>query len=142
MYDREEDLLFTSDHLLPRITPHIGMWAPGDENPLIQFERSCALIEELAPGYALHAHEADVEQPAERSAEIRDHPQDRRRQILEAIEAGSRTGYEISRLVFAKRTEPMQQYMALSETLAHVDALVVEGAVSRTEDDDPIYATI
>jgi hypothetical protein len=32
--------------------------------------------------------------------------------------------------------------MALSETLAHVDALVVEGAVSRTEDDDPIYATI
>ncbi|HJN93655.1 MAG TPA: MBL fold metallo-hydrolase, partial [Dehalococcoidia bacterium] len=123
MYDREEDLLFTGDHLLSRITPHIGLWAPGDENPLIQFERSCALIEDLAPGYALPAHEADVEQPAERSVEIRDHHQVRRRQILETIEAGSRTGYEISRVVFAERTEPMQQYMALSETLAHVDAL-------------------
>ncbi len=139
IYDRDEDLLFTGDHLLARITPHIGMWTPGDENPLIQFERSCALIEELNPGYALPAHEADVDRPAERSVEIREHHQKRRREILDAIEAGARSGYEVSRRVFAKRTEPMQQYMALSETLAHLDALVVEGALARSEEDDPRY---
>ena len=36
----------------------------------------------------------------------------------------------------------MQQYMALSETLAHLDAMVVEGALSRSEDEDAIYAVI
>lgn len=150
VYDRGEDLLFTGDHLLSRITPHIGMWGPGmggggmrdggEENPLIEFERSCRLVEELNPGYALPAHEADVDHPAERSAEIRAHHQERRREMLEAVEGGARTGYAISRIVFAKRTEPMQQYMALSETLAHLDALVLEGALSASEDEDAIYA--
>jgi glyoxylase-like metal-dependent hydrolase (beta-lactamase superfamily II) len=147
VYDRGEDLLFTGDHLLSRITPHIGMWAPGmrdadEENPLIEFERSCRLVEELNPGYALPAHEADVDHPAERSLEIREHHQDRRREMLEAVEGGARTGYAISRIVFAKRTEPMQQYMALSETLAHLDALVVEGALSASENEDAIYTVI
>lgn len=140
LFDRAEDLLFTGDHLLARITPHIGMWVEGDTNPLLQFEESCRLIEALDPGYALPAHEADVEHPAERSAEIRAHHQHRRQAALEAIEGGARTAYGISRVVFARRTEPMQQFMALSETLAHLDALVVEGAVRRSPDEDPVYS--
>ena len=142
IYDRADDLLFTGDHLLQRITPHIGLWSPGDVNPLIQFEESCRLVEKLNPGYALPAHEADVERPAERSMEIREHHQTRRVEFLDAVASGADTGYKISRVVFARRTEPMQQFMALSETLAHLDALVVEDRLTRSEDEDPIYALV
>ena len=99
-------------------------------------------MEKLNPGYALPAHEADVERPAERSMEIREHHQTRRVEFLEAIASGADTGYKISRIVFARRTEAMQQFMALSETLAHLDALVVEDRLTRSEDEDPIYALV
>ncbi len=65
-----------------------------------------------------------------------------RARILDVIASGADAGYKISRVVFARRTEPMQQFMALSETLAHLDALVVEDRLTRSEDEDPIYALV
>src|SRR5207237_8414306 len=32
-----ERILFVGDHLLPKITPHVGLWPNGPENPLGDF---------------------------------------------------------------------------------------------------------
>src|SRR5437899_11094988 len=37
---KPERILFVGDHLLPKITPHVGLWPNGPENPLGHFPPS------------------------------------------------------------------------------------------------------
>ena len=76
--DLDQNALFTGDHLLGRITPHIGMWPDEQRSPLPDFEQSLGLVQDLNASIALPAHEAIIEHPAERAAEILEHHQVRR----------------------------------------------------------------
>ena len=133
--DCGEQLLFTGDHLLARITPHIGMWPEDARSPLPQFEQSLGLVAELNPSLALPAHERVIEHPAERAGEILEHHQERRQRILEAVADGDGSIREVAIAVFPKRAgDRMQLAMAMSETVAHLEALVEEGDLRRDGD--------
>lgn len=131
--DLDQDALFTGDHLLGRITPHIGMWPDQERSPLPDFERSLELVQGLNPSIALPAHEAIIEHPAERAAEILDHHQVRRQDMLNAVADGRHSVKDIAIQTFPKRAKDrMQLTMAMSETVAHLEALVEEGRLART----------
>lgn len=133
--DRAEQALFTGDHLLARITPHIDMWPEDPRSPLPQFEQSLQLVAQLNPSLALPAHERVIDSPAERAAEIAEHHQQRRQHILDAVGAGDRTIRDIAVAVFPKRAaDRMQLAMAMSETVAHLEALVKENKLHRNGD--------
>ena len=138
LLDEGERVLYSGDHLLGRITPHIGAWNTSGENPLLLYERSLTLIEELAPRLALPAHELAVEDPSRRAEEIKEHHQVRRRAVVAALVDGARTAREISEAVFPHRQDGMNQFLALSETVAHLQALLEEGAVRKNEIDGQI----
>jgi len=53
--DVTSNLLFCGDHMLARITPHIGMWRDNGSNPLHRYEESLALVEQMAPARGLPA---------------------------------------------------------------------------------------
>src|ERR1700729_3362988 len=56
-YDEQHDGLLTGDHVLPRITPHIGL-APGAEgDPLGDYEASLRALARYNPAEVLPAHE-------------------------------------------------------------------------------------
>jgi glyoxylase-like metal-dependent hydrolase (beta-lactamase superfamily II) len=131
--DQSERALYSGDHLLGRITPHIGVWSDSGENPLHLYERSLTLVQGLAPRLALPAHESLVEDPVRRAQEIREHHQARRQAVLAALVDGRRTALEISEAVFPHRQDGMNQFLALSETVAHLQALLEEGAVCQEE---------
>ena len=131
--DRGTDALFTGDHLLARITPHIGMWPDETRSPLPQFEESLGLVARLNPTLALPAHERIIDHPAERAGEILEHHQDRRQHILDAVDGGDRSIRDVAIAVFPKRAaDRMQLAMAMSETVAHLEALVEEGRLRRS----------
>ena len=130
--DLDQNALFTGDHLLGRITPHIGMWPDQRRSPLPDFEQSLGLVQELNATIALPAHEAIIEHPAERAAEILEHHQDRRQEMLNAVSDGKHSVKDIAIQCFPKRArDRMQLTMAMSETVAHLEAMVEEGALSR-----------
>lgn len=129
------DTIFTGDHILARITPHIGMWHNNGDSPLHRYEESLETIAALAPTRALPAHEQPIEDVAERARELQRHHEERRQRVLEVMSAQPRPAIEIASAVFRGREGGMQTFLALSETLAHLDALVIEGLVAR--DDDP-----
>jgi len=131
--DVGQHVLFSGDHLLSRITPHIGILKGDGENPLHAYERSLGLVERLNPALALPAHEAFIDHPAERAAAIRAHHGERRQAVLNALGGRPTEAAKVARRVFKDRTGPMQEFFALSETLAHLEALVLEGAVEREE---------
>ena len=131
--DRGTDALFTGDHLLARITPHIGMWPDETRSPLPQFEESLGLVAKLNPTLALPAHERIIDHPAERAGEILEHHQDRRQHILDAVDGGEVSIRDVAIAVFPKRAaDRMQLAMAMSETVAHLEALVEEGRLRRS----------
>ena len=133
--DRADDILFTGDHLLARITPHIGMWPDDERSPLAAFEQSLGLVAELNPSIALPAHERIIDHPAERAQEILEHHQVRRREIVNAVTDGDGSIRDIAVRVFPKRAHDRSQLtMAMSETVAHLEALVEEGQLARSGD--------
>jgi glyoxylase-like metal-dependent hydrolase (beta-lactamase superfamily II) len=130
--DTAENVLFSGDHILGRITPHIGMWIADGTSPLHEFEDSLRKVESMGFRTVLPAHEAVVERPAERIAEILAHHVERRASAVAAIEAGQTGLSGIAARVFAKRWgDPMQRAFATAETLAHLEALVVDGTLAR-----------
>ncbi len=131
--DSATNTMFTGDHMLARITPHIGMWQDNGDSPLHRYEESLALIELLAPARALPAHEAPIEDVPGRARELRRHHQKRRQDVLQVMSTQTRPALDIAKDVFRGREGGMQTFLALSETLAHLDALVIEGLVVREE---------
>jgi hypothetical protein len=108
-------------------------------NPLHQYEQSLDLVIARGPGRALGAHEEPIADVAVRAAEIKEHHGHRRREILEAIGGQSRPPLEIAKDAFPRRRDDqMQLFMALSETLAHLDAMVLEGTVARDSDGERV----
>lgn len=134
--DRPTGVLFTGDHLLARITPHVGRLHAAGRNPLHDFEDSLALIERMAPRRALPAHEGPVEDVAARCREIAAHHQTRRQQILTAVRSQPRTAPELAEALLRGRRDEMQRMLALTETEAHLDALVDERLLVRVQDDE------
>ena len=130
--DPAANVLFSGDHILGRITPHIGLWTADGTSPLHEFEDSLRKVEALGFETVLPAHEAVVERPNERIGEILAHHVDRKAQAIEAIESGESNVLGIAAQLFAKRWDvPMQRAFAMAETLAHLEALVVDGALAR-----------
>ncbi|MCA9831738.1 MAG: MBL fold metallo-hydrolase [Dehalococcoidia bacterium] len=136
VFDRRTGVLFTGDHLLARITPHVGRVHAAGRNPLHDFENSLALVERMAPRRALPAHEGPVEDVGARCREIAAHHQSRRQQILAEVRAQPKTAPQIAKDVFHGRKGGMHQMLALSETEAHLEALVDEGLLVRVQDDE------
>ncbi|HEY8490137.1 MAG TPA: MBL fold metallo-hydrolase [Dehalococcoidia bacterium] len=137
--DREAGILFTGDHVLQRITPHVGLAGNSDPNPLARFEESLRLVERLAPRLGLPAHGPIIRDPVERVHEILHHHRARRQAVLDALGSGERHALAVSDVIFARRVgDPQQRWMALNETLAHLAALEAEGAVVRRAGEDGV----
>ncbi len=140
--DSRAGVLFTGDHLLARITPHVGRFHSEGRNPLHEFEDSLALVERMAPRRALPAHETSIENPAGRCRELLQHHRDRREQVLAEIGTWSRTADEVAEKIFRGREGGMHRMLALSETEAHLEALVAEGILEHLEDPSGVAYTL
>lgn len=78
------------------------------------------------------AHESLVERPGERIREILAHHVQRKAETTAVVESGEGRVQGVAARIFAKRWgQPMQRAFAMSETLAHLEALVRDGVLAR-----------
>ncbi|WP_214323463.1 MBL fold metallo-hydrolase [Nonomuraea sediminis] len=142
----DADRLFTGDHVLPDITPHIGIYPydRDDIDPLGDFLESLERVRALGPLDALPAHEWIFPDVAARAAEIRHHHEDKlvRLAALLAERAEPLTIWETAAMMTWNRPwdqlSPMLRGMAAGEAAAHLRALEVRGAVGRLAGVDPV----
>ena len=137
--DTDTNVLFSGDHVLGRITPHIGLWHDTTTSALHEYERSLRVVAGLAPARALPAHESEVDDVAARVEELLDHHQQRREMVLNSLSDSPKTAPDVVGEVFRPLDEPVQKFLAMSETLAHLEALVVEGLVEPVAGEAPAY---
>ncbi|MDT0331126.1 MBL fold metallo-hydrolase [Nocardiopsis lambiniae] len=122
--------LFTGDHVLPRITPHVGQFplTTDDGDPLGDFLASQRAIADLADAetlVCLPSHERRFTGLRTRAEEIMGHHEDRLREILDLLPDGTAaTLWEItSGLTWRRPWADMSvraRHMAAAETSAHL----------------------
>jgi glyoxylase-like metal-dependent hydrolase (beta-lactamase superfamily II) len=129
-----DGILFVGDHLLPKITPHVGLWPNGPENPLGDFLASHEKIQRFDARLVCPAHGAVYEDHRRRARQLIDFHRVRKLTMLDAIRRRPLTAYEVALDAFAIAADNRFQVMAATyETLAHLELLRREGRALRVE---------
>lgn len=130
-----EDRLFSGDHVLPRITPHIALYPYDgpDADPLGDFLASLSRVAEVSARHVLPAHKHRFAGLAERTAAIARHHEDRLNELVTAMAGEPRTLWEATQAVRWNRPwaemSPFLRRMALGEAAAHLRRLERIGRV-------------
>jgi glyoxylase-like metal-dependent hydrolase (beta-lactamase superfamily II) len=130
--DDAAGLLFAGDHVLPHITPSIGFEAAGGPLPLGAYLDSLATVRALPDAWLLPAHGPVTESAHARIDELLDHHRTRLDDVQAAVVAGASSARDVAaRLGWTRRAralnslDPVNQVLAILETIAHLDLLVV-----------------
>ena len=134
-------VLLAGDHVLPDITPAVGVYPESRPDPLGAYLASLEKTIALDPRIALPAHGDPIADPAGRAREILDHHRDRLEDTAAALDSEPRSGYEVSLRLFPRRLGASQRRFAVAETLAHLERLVAEGQAARDGDVDRLTYT-
>ncbi len=124
VHDTSLDVLFSGDHILPNITPHIALNRFGDVDPLGEYLESLRRIAGLGEPEVLPAHEYRFAGLGARVAELRADVEQRGAELerLREEEAELTPWGAASRLTWSRAWEtfaPQIRRMALDETAAH-----------------------
>lgn len=137
---RSDGFFIAGDHILPAITPNIGLFPDSHPDPLGDYFASLQRVRDLparivAPGHGLPFGAPGMTPGmtlAERADALREHHIERSaaiRALVEAAPAGQ-TANEIASALFGERLRTVDdRRFALAETLAHLEHLRLRGGV-------------
>ena len=142
---RENDGVFlAADHVLPRITPNIGLYSEKDrENPLGDYLSSLEKVSHLPASIVLPGHGEPFIGLKERTQEITEHHYHREDALLSMLADGPQNAYQLTQSLFQDRLKNDEtKRMAMAEVLAHLEHMRFNGRVTqqRTTDGYILYA--
>lgn len=137
--------LFSGDHLLPEITPHIGLYEDPEDatvtDPLGDYLDSLERVGRLAPAEVLPAHQHTFTDAPARVRELLTHHEDRLTSLLTLL-AEPLTPWQLA--VRMEWNRPWDQIpygsrnIAVSEAEAHLRRLVKLGRAEAVTGTDPV----
>jgi glyoxylase-like metal-dependent hydrolase (beta-lactamase superfamily II) len=146
--DEPADLLFSGDHVLPRITPSIGLEPVPSASPLADFLTSLELVRARPDARMLPAHGPVGMRVHERVDQLLAHHGTRLDATLAAVREGRTTAQQVAEVLTWTRREHhlvdldlFNRMLAILETSAHLDVLADRGVVSRSEQDGVAHYT-
>jgi glyoxylase-like metal-dependent hydrolase (beta-lactamase superfamily II) len=130
--DEAAGLLFAGDHVLPHITPSIGFEAAPAQLPLGTYLTSLARVRAMPDATLLPAHGPATPSAHARIDELLDHHRTRLDDVAAAVAAGASDAATVAgRLGWTSRgrsldgLDPVNQVLAVLETIAHLELLVL-----------------
>ena len=147
IFDVNNRYLFSGDHILSRITPHIGSFML---NPLLKKEydltnildfylNSLDKIDKLNSKIIFPAHQEVIYNPHERITEIKKHHDNRLHEISSVIKNNPLTPFRISQIHFGEELSDINTLLGISEVISHLIYLELQGKVQRFEKDGVIH---
>ncbi len=147
LYDERHKILLSGDHVLPHITPSVGLHVRSPSNPLADYMDSLVLIGRLEAELVMPGHGEPFQGLPERTDALLAHHERRLVEIVELLGARpglSMTGYEIaSRMNWSSRRtwddlSGFERRLAVTEALAHIELLHDRGQVRKSFADGEI----
>ncbi|MFJ5259445.1 MBL fold metallo-hydrolase [Streptomyces sp. NPDC088387] len=137
--------LFSGDHVLPEITPHIGLYEDPDDttvtDPLGDYLASLERVAALDPAEILPAHQYAFTDAPARVRHLLDHHESRLRDLL-ALLAEPLTPWQLAVRMTWNRPWDQIPYgsrtIAVSEAEAHLRRLVKQGRAEPVGGSDPV----
>ena len=147
VFEESRRYLFSGDHVLSRITPHIGT---STVPPLIEkkfdftnildlYLKSLDKIDKLDPKIIFPAHQEVIYEPHKRILEMKQHHDNRLSEVSKVIENKALTPYRISQIHFGEDLDGLNTLLALSEVLSHLIYLENLGKIKRIEKNNKLY---
>jgi glyoxylase-like metal-dependent hydrolase (beta-lactamase superfamily II) len=124
-------LLFAGDHVLPDLSPNIGLHPQSTPDPLHEYLDGLRRVAALKPRQVLPAHGRPFADVAGRVATLVDHHRRRMERVVEIVAGGELTAWEVALRLWGPREQLYERRLALQEGLAHLQALAVEGALEK-----------
>ena len=142
----DRGLLFAGDHVLPHITPSIGFEPDRPPFPLRDYLGSLERVLTLPDAKLLPAHGPAGGSTHERARELLAHHEQRLADTRDALASGAGLAAEVARILrWTRRGRAFEeldlfdQMLAVLETAAHLDVLVLRGDAVRAGDDVIAY---
>ncbi|MFJ5714753.1 MBL fold metallo-hydrolase [Neobacillus sp. NPDC093127] len=129
LYNNENSILFSTDHILPRISPNISYFFRGIRNPLESFFQSLNKIKCLDADVVIPSHGKPFRNANKRIEELLAHHQERLEIVYQSIKQPSSI-IEVSRQLFKNLTIHETRF-AIGETLAHLEYLFLNQQCTR-----------
>lgn len=148
LFDSSKKIFFSGDHVLPGITPSVGLQTDSAISPLGDFLNSLKKVRNLDVDLVLPAHEETFTDLRGRVDGIIAHHAHRDAEIMTSLNGEARTAYEISGQITwmpslgGKKFQELSHWdkrMAVMETLAHLKVMEGAGKVATSSKDSIIY---
>ena len=137
VYLRKEKVLIVGDHLLPKITPHVGLYPSSPaQNPLGDFVSSQLKVQRFDVELVLPAHGGIYHDHRHRANQLIEHHRYREAEMLDIVRRQPKCAFEIASHVFGDEERPIFHVMAATfETIAHLERACIEGRARKRERD-------
>jgi glyoxylase-like metal-dependent hydrolase (beta-lactamase superfamily II) len=144
LYEPNRKLLFTGDHILPEISPHIGVHPQSGDNPLGAYLNSLEELMELEVNMAFPGHGPAFSGIRQIVESLLHHHEERNSAVLKALQETTKSAYQVAmEIPWKTDIKPINfhsltvfdQRLALMETLAHIHFLLNKKEVQKFEQD-------
>lgn len=132
LYDPEEGLLFAGDHMLPDLSPNIGLHPQSTPDPLHEYLDGLRRLAGYEPRLVLPAHGRPYSDAPARVEVLVSHHIRRLDQVMEIVGREEKSGWQVALELWGPRENLYEKRLALQEGLAHLQALAVEGRISKS----------
>ncbi len=131
-YCPEQRILFSTDAVLPMVTPNIGMQWFYQSDPLGDYLDTLSRLERLDVDLVAPSHGRPFEEPLRKwVAGTRRHHIRRCETILASLSDGPLTGYEVAGAVWGGELSLPDRRFAMSEGLSHLEFMARDGRVDK-----------
>lgn len=131
LFEKSSGLLFAGDHILPELSPNIGLHPQSTPDPLHDYLDGLRRMVALEPSRLMPAHGRPFANVAARVEALTRHHRRRFDQILEIVDRGGKSGWQVALELWGPRQNLYEKRLALQEGLAHLQALAVDGHVAK-----------
>lgn len=138
LVDSKTGILFSGDHILGRITPVI-MWDQTGIDVLGQYLGSVRRLTGDRYGLTYPAHGSTVERGSQRAEQIELHHERRLDGMVDVVRLGPRTAWDVMLESFRPHLNPLEQRLALRETVSHLEHLRTKERLTSFDDDVRYY---
>ena len=138
-YNADARLLISTDALLERITPHIGVHPFYGGDPLSEYLESLGRLAELAVERILPSHGKPFGGHAECIEGVQRHHARRLDKIHGVVDGNELHAYAVAGVVWGEDRSLIDRRFAMAEALSHLEHLRRNGRVRRSQPDGVAY---
>jgi glyoxylase-like metal-dependent hydrolase (beta-lactamase superfamily II) len=147
LHDTDRRILFSGDHVLPKITSQVSLHTWENRDPLRDYLNSLNKVKDLPVDLILPGHETNFTDLRGRVAQLLGHHEARLMEVKEALNSGKSTIFDVAGTIhWDSRPWKLMDFwtkrMAAAETYAHLVYLRNKGEVKETVKENTLHYSL